>query len=208
MKTKRQRNKEETTILNVPIDIPEGKSGDWTVERFIVTEEEIRLHNLRCSFAFGMHGREMEAGTYTKLLRGGTLVMSDTPAERWDHYDAWRYAKGDVLVNGLGLGVYTKAILEKPEVDFVTVIEISEDVVELVGKPLMEQYPDKLAIVIADALEYVPPKGAKYDYAWHDIWDNICADNLPEMQKLHRKWGRRCGGNQGSWCRWRCERGR
>ena len=52
----------------------------------------------------------------------------------------------------------------------------------------------------ADALEYKPPRGEQYDVVWHDIWPNICTDNLPEMHKLHRKYGRRCNW-QGSWCR-------
>jgi hypothetical protein len=200
------KKKNDISILNVPIDIPEGESGEWRVQRFVVNEAEADLHNMHCMLGFNLcgRGRLINPGTYTKLMRGGTLVMSDTPAERRDHFDCWRDAKGSVLINGLGLGVIAKALLLKPEVDFVTVVEISEDVVNLVGSHLMEQFPDKLAIIIADALEYKPPKGARYNYVWHDIWDNICADNLPTMRKLHRKWGRRTDA-QGSWCRWQCE---
>ena len=34
----------------------------------------------------------------------------------------------------------------------------------------------------------------------HDIWDDICLDNLETMATLHRKYGRRCDW-QGSWKR-------
>ena len=51
------------------------------------------------------------------------------------------------------------------------------------------------------------PRDTRYDVVWHDIWDNICADNLPEMHRLHRRYGRRCDW-QGSWARWHCERQR
>jgi hypothetical protein len=192
-------------IFNIVVDIPEGISGDWKVERFVVSEEDARFHNIRCAIGFGQRGREVKPGTYTRLLRKGTVVMSDTQAERWDHYGCWRRSQGDVLINGLGLGMIVKAMMEKPEVTSVTVIEISKDVVKLVGTHLLKQYPDRLKIIVADALEYKPPKGVTYDYVWHDIWDEICSDNLPTMHKLHRKWGRRTDAQE-SWCRAECER--
>jgi hypothetical protein len=34
-------------------------------------------------------------------------------------------------------------------------------------------------------------KGKRYDMVWHDIWDDICSDNLEGMAKLHRKYGDR-----------------
>jgi hypothetical protein len=34
--------------------------------------------------------------------------------------------------------------------------------------------------------------------AWHDVWANICEDNLPLMARLHRRYGRRVNW-QGSW---------
>ena len=55
-----------------------------------------------------------------------------------------------------------------------------------------------------NAFEYKLPKGVRYDVVWHDIWDYITSDNLPEMIKLHRKYGRKCD-YQESWCRYRCE---
>ena len=89
-------------IYDIRVDVPEGERGPWKVERFTVTEDDIKLHNIRCSFAFGMRGREMEAGTYTKLTRNGAIIMSDTVAEIGDHSYFVRRAKGRVLINGLG----------------------------------------------------------------------------------------------------------
>lgn len=95
-------------------------------------------------------------------------------------------------------------MLDKPAVDKVTVIEISPDVITLVGSYLKEHFGARLEIIEADAFTWQPPRGVRYGAVWHDIWDNICSDNLPEMHKLHRKYGRRTDW-QGSWCRWRCE---
>ena len=108
--------------------------------------------------------------------------------------------KGNVLVNGLGLGIYAQAVLEKPDVQKATVIEIAPEVIELVGTHLLDKYGDRLEIIQADALEWRPPPRTRYDVVWHDIWDDICRDNLAAMKTLHRRYGRRCDW-QGSWSR-------
>ena len=46
----------------------------------------------------------------------------------------------------------------------------------------------RIKIINEDAFEFKPPKDKRYDFVWHDIWDDICTDNLPEMTKLHRKY--------------------
>lgn len=177
----------------IKVNIPTGEKGLWRVERFIVTEDH-------AAFSSSYRGRFTPAGEYTRLMRGKTVVMSDTPNEIDDIREPIRRASGNVLVNGLGLGVLVNAILTKPTVSRVTVIEISEDVIQLVGAHYQKQYGERLHIVNADALKYKPTNGDYYSVAWHDIWDNICADNLPQMKTLHRKYGRICDW-QDSWCR-------
>jgi len=171
--------------------VPEGSSGNWRIERFTVSEEEASFQNVRASFSFSSSGQYIESGTYTRLMRGGTVVMSDTPSEIRDHIYFIYKANGNVLIGGLGLGVVVEACLEKDEVDHVTVIEISEDVIKLVGGYLKEKYGDRFTIIHADLLKWRPDKGQTWDCAWYDIWDNICTDNLPEITKIKRKMGRR-----------------
>ncbi len=184
------------------IDVPEGSNGAWRIERFTVTEENEQFGILR-AMATG-RGRYAPAGNYTRLMRNGTLVMSDTPDEIGDHMAAISMAKGEVLVNGLGLGICVAAMLEKPEVEHVTVVEIAPEVIGLVGPWLKQGYDEQVDFVLADALTWKAPTNKRYDVVWHDIWDSICTDNLEEMKTLHRKYGRRCNW-QGSWCRARVE---
>ena len=178
------------------VSLPEMSKGKWKVEKFTVDRQD--FHSL-------VRGRGVPVGhTFTRLMRGSTLVMSDTPAEMQDHYYPVRVAKGSCLLNGLGIGMVLKNILAKPEVTDVTVVEISQDLIDI----MTPHYTDpRVSFVCADALEYKPPEGKKYDMVWHDIWDYICADNLPDMEKLHRKYGRRAAW-QGSWCKEQCRRGR
>jgi len=195
------------------VNIPEGQSGNWRVEHFEISEDEAKFENMRC--AINGRNRYIRPGNYTRLMHNDTVVMSDTPAEMRDHYEAVRAASGHCLVNGLGLGMVVCAMLDKRvddrgvrtddpntklAVDHVTVIEKSEDVIRLVGPALEARYGDRLTIVHADAYDYKPPKGVRYNAVWHDIWNHLCVDNLPLMHKLHRKYGRRAEW-QGSWGR-------
>ena len=178
-------------------DIPEGKIGDWEVERFEVTKSGAEFHNLRCAIK-GQYGQEVEPGMHTRLVNDGITVMSDTPAEIGENSRVVTVAKGKILINGLGLGWVVKALMLIKEVEHVTVIERSSEVILLVGRYLLKRYPKRLTIIQADALEWKSPKGHIYDCVWHDIWNTICVDNYESMKKLHRKYGRKCRW-QGSW---------
>lgn len=113
-----------------------------------------------------------------------------------DHSNAVYRAKDHTLINGLGIGMVLAAILKKPEVTKVTVVEICPDLIALVG-PHYAGDP-RVKIINADAFTYIPPKGVRYGAVWHDIWDELCGDNIESMTKLKRKYGRRCDW-QGCW---------
>ena len=184
----------------IPIDVPEGKSGEWEVKEFEVSERDSKFINIRAA----MKGRGyVPPGKYKYLKRRGETIMSNTPDEIMDFRHFTQIAGGTVLINGLGIGVVLKALLQKPEIKEVIVIEKSADVIKL-SAPTYTTDP-RVTIINADAFEYTPPKGKKYDYVWHDIWDYICADNLPEMKKLHLKYSRKTK-YQDSWCKRECMR--
>lgn len=183
--------------MKIDIDVPDGVSGEWRVETF-----EVKNGELSQMLSVIKTGRGVPGGTYKALKRGETTVMSNTPDEIRDFMSFVHRAKGSVLVNGLGIGVLLKALLNKPEVTDITVIELSEDVIKLVAPTYLMD--SRVTIIQGDAFTYKPPVDKKYDAVWHDIWDYICGDNLEEMKKLHRKYGRRTK-YQESWCRELCE---
>lgn len=185
-----------------PVSVPTGKHGKAQIDKMTLSESEVALGNLRAIRDGGRH-RVTPAGTYTRLLVNDGLMMSDVPSESWENLAPCGHVFEDstVLVNGLGIGMLLDAMLRK-QPRHITVVENSADVIALVaphyaGKPV--------TIVHADALEYKPPKGAHYDVVWHDIWPDICGDNLQQMGILHRKYARRATW-QGSWCRIECMR--
>lgn len=177
------------------VNVPEGKSGNWEVRCFSVSKEDAEFGALRSIFK---GGRYTPVGDYTGLYHCDNVIMSDTPDEIRDHMSFIHRATGNVLINGLGIGMVLQAVLNKPEVTHVTVIEISSDVISLVAPHYQNQFGDRLTIIENDALKYKPPKGIRYNAIWHDIWPNICTDNLEEMKILHRKYGHCCNW-QGSW---------
>ena len=189
------------------VDVPEGVVRKWAIQRFTVSAADARWANLTSAMSGGGNfgGRDITPGTYTKLTYNGSIVMSDVPAEMRDHMMPVIKAEGHCLLNGLGLGMVANAMLMKPEVTEVTVIELDPDVIALVAQHYKEKFGDKITIIQADALTYEPPKKARYGAVWHDIWPNICSDNLASMKLLHKKYGRRAEW-QGSWCRAECER--
>lgn len=183
--------------MHIPIEVPDGQSGDWRVSTFTLTDKDITPR---------MMIRPQEyilPGTYKRLTRGGQVIMSNTPMEVRTNQPIINRATGDVLINGLGLGMVLTAILKKDHVRTVTVIEKSQDVIQLVAPTFAHDH--RVRIIQGDALTFRFLKGEWFDAVWHDIWDNICTDNLKEMRLLHRRYGRRAGW-QGSWARDQCER--
>ena len=178
--------------------LPDGKSGNWEISSFTVKPEELSE-----MISIFKTGRGVPAGTYKKLTRGGHVIMSNTPDEIRDFTPFLSNAKGVILINGLGMGCLVKALLEKEAVEEIIVIEKSLDVINLVAPYFNDK---RLTIINDDAFTYQPPKNKKYDYIWHDIWDDICADNLPEMAKLHRKYAKRVTCFQDSWSKGECQR--
>lgn len=178
--------------------VPDGKKGEWGIDTFTLTDSDVLMANLRA-----MRDDQPELichpGTYRRLYhktRG--CVMSTTPMEVLTAMEAFREATGCVLINGLGLGMVLEGILSKPDVTFVRVIELDQDVIDLVAPHYLKD--SRVEIICANAYTYKPPKGEKFDYVWHDIWDNIDSGNLPFMAKLTRKYGR-IAKQQGVWSR-------
>lgn len=178
------------------VSVPEGESNDWKIERFTVSEDDETLERLRAM----MHRtrRYARAGNYTRLMRRFDVIMSDTHDEIRDHFEVIHRAHGNCLINGLGLGMVLQAIARKPEVERVTVIELSSDVISLAAPHYRAMFGNKIEIIQADAYEYKPERGSHFGVVWHDIWDFICEDNLEGMKRLHRKYGRLTDW-QGSW---------
>lgn len=182
------------------VTVPEAENGEWQIKHTLVSDEDEKGERMRACNP-SSRGRFVPTGLYTMLYHNGSLWMSDTPDEIRDHLSPIIEAKcrgGNILINGLGIGMVAGAIATLEHVSKVTIIEKSPEVIALVGPSLTEKFGSKIEIIEADSYEFKPPKGVRYTVVWHDIWLDLCTDNLQFMAKLHRKYGRRTDW-QGSW---------
>lgn len=174
--------------------VPDGEIGSARVETFEVSGMDA---------ATALFSRvNIRPGTYKKLLINNRIIMSDTPDEERSHYEFINAATGNILINGLGLGCVLNVVRHNPDVQSINVVEKNQDVIDLVG-PVFVDDP-KVNIVQGDAFTFKPKIAGKYDVVFHDLWFDICLDNLPDMHKLHRRYGR-FAKQQISWSRDRLE---
>ena len=191
---------DEELMAMMKVDLPHGEVGGMRVEAFDVPDDPVT--HLR---QWG--SRYPEPGTYTRLIEGDRVWMSDTRAERLDHLPAMREIRdmneGSVLVNGLGLGCIITAALRFDHVTTVVVVENDWRVLDLLAEHYVSM-DRRVRIVEADAYEFDPH--GTYDpfgVVWHDIWPAISTDNLPGMRDLFDKY-KDCAYWQGAWALSEC----
>ena len=175
--------------------VPDGVSGVWAVSSFEITQRQSEFSLMR---AYQHPMEYVPPGKYRHLTRDRRTIMSNTPFEIHTNAPIIRAGRGRVLINGLGLGVVLTALQKKMDVDEVWVVEQSTDVIALVWPSFAAD--SRMRLCHSDALTFMPPKRMKFDAVWHDIWDDVSTENLPQMVALHRKYGRRAAW-QGSWAR-------
>lgn len=173
----------------LPVPVTEGRAGPWSIETFTLDEDQAMRGNLLAMVNSMSFLHLTKPGTYTKLThkeRG--VVMSNTPMEVRTNMEFIETARGKVAINGLGLGMVVMALLNKPEVESITVFELDPHIIAMVGDYFLMNHADRVKIKQADALTSQPGPKEFYDVVWHDIWDDISDLRIPEMEMLRAKW--------------------
>ena len=113
--------------------------------------------------------------------------MTLTPVDLDTCEEAIEAAHGRVITFGLGLGYYAFMAAEKAEVESVTVVEKSADVIEAFKTALLPHFPhaEKIRIIEADAFVYAEKEMPKehFDLAFVDTWRDA-GDGLPMYLKM------------------------
>ncbi len=121
------------------------------------------------------------------VSENGNEWMTLTPVDIDTCQEAIAAAHGRVITFGLGLGYYAFMAAEKAEVESVTVVEKSHEVIEAFRAGLLPHFPhpEKITIVEADAFEYakkVMPH-EHFDLAFVDTWRDA-GDGLPMYLRM------------------------
>ena len=130
-----------------------------------------------------------EEFTFPAVLEGGNEWMTLSPVDIDTCDKAIEEAHGNVITFGLGLGYYAYMVSEKKEVDSITVVEKSPEVIELFKKYILPQFKnkDKVKIVCDDAFLYAEKvmPSEEFDFAFVDTWRDA-GDGTPMYRRMKK----------------------
>lgn len=166
-------------MLHIPLAFPSSRYGDYSIESF---------------FRDGIH--------YQKLVQNGIIKMVNTPEIVVDFEDFLGKAEGDVLINGLGMGMCNVHLLKKEKLKSLTVVELDKDLVDFIAPFFTSD--KRCTIINADAYAYEPPGNMFYDFVWHDVWTHQSVRNLKDIEILKKKYSNKARW-QGAWREDKCK---
>ena len=124
---------------------------------------------------------------FPAVLEDGNEWMTLTPVDLDTSDEAIERAHGKVVTFGLGLGYYAYMVSCKENVESITVVEKSEDVIALFKEFILPQFshPEKVKIVNADAFEYAKHTmpAESFDVAFVDTWRDA-SDGAPMYERM------------------------
>ena len=101
-------------------------------------------------------------------------------------FDAPSDANGKVLTFGLGIGYFLYMAIQNPNVEEVTVIELSKEVIAMFQNFILPQFESTkpIHLIEADAFDYFNEEYlSNFDYIYTDIWQSS-QDGLPLITGL------------------------
>ena len=160
------------------IKFPSGGIGKWSFETklckayeaFVYDDPQI-LDDGKILPCIGFFDRDY---SFPAVLEHGREWMTLMPNETNTSKPAIDVSDGKVLTYGLGLGYFAYMASLKDNVDSVTVVERSRDVIDLFKKFILPQFPNsnKIEIIESDAFEFAENrmKEGGYNTVFTDIW--------------------------------------
>lgn len=173
------------------IKLDEIKDGSWEIKkesylpyRGVICHDMMLCDGYREVPPLGFFTEEF---SFPAILENGNEWMTLTPVDLDTCEDAINEAHGRVVTFGLGLGYFAYMAAMKEEVESVTVVELSPDVIRLFEGHILPQMPcrDKIKIVNLDAFKYaeeIMPK-KDFDLAFVDTWRDA-SDGAPMYRRM------------------------
>jgi len=151
-------------------DLPEyrcGTYGAWTLK-----------HKPGDSLERGYFtGTDTEPPGYY-LVRNGDIWMSTSRLERESHAVHLKHARGNVVVCGIGMGMYLYNIAAHPLVEQIIAVDIDAEIIDLVQQATdFQTWPgkSKIRFVNKDAMQLTAGDIGmeQVDYLYVDIWPEL-----------------------------------
>ena len=185
------KNKYENDPYYKNIRLDGIKDGSWEIRweeykpyQAVICHDMMMLDDFREVPPLGFF---TESFRFPAILENGNEWMTLTPVDLDTCEEAIEAAHGRVVTFGLGLGYYAYMAASKDEVESVTVVELSNEVIELFKRHILPKMDckDKIKIVNADAFEYaerIMPR-EHFDIAFVDTWRDA-SDGAPMYRKM------------------------
>lgn len=187
------------------IRIPERKEGRWELKTLTLRPCEAFVRDDPAVYPDGRMipsiGFFMSEFSYPAVLEDGREWMTLMPNETVTTSPALAAASGRVVTFGLGLGYFAYCASQKPEVESVTVVELSPDAAELFSRYILPQFqhPEKVKLVVCDAFRFLADmKDGDFDFAFADIWHDV-SDGRELYHRFKREEGRFPGTRFAYW---------
>ena len=111
------------------------------------------------------------------LQENGNVWMSDTPYEQEGIKRPLKLAKGEILISGLGIGLFPVLASRKTKVRHIDIVEKNKEVIELVFNQI--ETP-KMRIIQDDIYAFLKATTHKYNLIFIDIW----ADHFGPIKEI------------------------
>ncbi len=171
------------------VKLPEVKRGDILLTNAAYEKGELFLYDapdLGARLVLPKIGCFNARVEFPTVYEGNMPWMSVCPSEINSMQKQMDEAFGRCLVLGLGLGYYPFIISAKPDVESITIVELSKTVAELFCEYILPQFPhrDKITVAVADAHEYLRSvRDGDFDFVFADIWEGI-VDGAPHYARI------------------------
>ena len=154
-------------MTRLQVNIPAGVSGSFEVAHYTnqTTDRQWQVY---------LEMKNENHSNYCVLIKDNCPmpIMQDSEGEYREHQWLWSNATGDVLIGGLGIGMVNEFLINAPNINSVTIIENSQDVIDLVWPHCVKD--NRFTLIKADIETWTPPANSYWDVIWFDTW---CVDN-------------------------------
>ena len=149
-------------------DYSEEKDSNYRIHRTRYTKGVYDMNGID-DFVFFRANKPLTVTTLQQRRerKWHNWMVDDPP--HWRAMEIYaEHSKGKVLTTGLGLGLYLQALKDNRNIESITVIEQSEEVVRLVA-PYLPILP-KLTIIIDDFYNFIEHDNTSWDTIMVDLW--------------------------------------
>lgn len=128
------------------------------------------------------------------LLINKELFMNITPMEIQAHINPIKWAQGNILIGGLGMGYFFNMVKDKPGIESILVVEKNQEIIDWYLSNF--SIKPKTRIICEDVLKFKSDR--IFDFVYVDIWPEFIIEKIESdmtqianniRAKLYSFWG-------------------